>query len=44
MTEETPTPPQKLGEIGLSNYAPYLMNRIMGRYNASLRVEMPGWA
>ena len=29
-----------LGEIGLSNYAPYLMNRIMGRYNASLRAEM----
>ena len=22
----------KLSEIGLSNYAPYLMNRIMGRY------------
>ena len=40
MTEETPTPPQKLGEIGLANYAPYLMNRIMGRYNASLRDEM----
>ena len=30
----------RLGEIGLSNYAPYLMNRIMGRYNASLRTEM----
>lgn len=30
----------RLGEIGLSNYAPYLMNRIMGRYNASLRDEM----
>lgn len=30
----------RLGEIGLSNYAPYLMNRIMGRYNASLREEM----
>ncbi|KIC49231.1 transcriptional regulator [Tateyamaria sp. ANG-S1] len=29
-----------LGEIGLGNYAPYLMNRIMGRYNASLRDEM----
>ena len=42
MTEETPTPPQKLGEIGLSNYAPYLMNRIMGRYNASLRDEIGG--
>lgn len=31
---------QRLGEIGLSNYAPYLMNRIMGLYNASLRDEM----
>ena len=29
-----------LGEIGLQNFAPYLMNRIMGRYNASLREEM----
>ncbi len=33
-------PAPRLGEIGLSNYAPYLMNRIMGRYNASLRDEM----
>jgi hypothetical protein len=32
-----------LGEIGLSNFAPYLMNRIMGRYNADLRQEMTGW-
>lgn len=30
----------RLGEIGLQNFAPYLMNRIMGRYNASLRDEM----
>ena len=30
----------RLGEIGLANYPPYLMNRIMGRYNASLREEM----
>ncbi|RNF32830.1 MarR family winged helix-turn-helix transcriptional regulator [Paracoccus methylarcula] len=30
----------RLGEIGLANFAPYLMNRIMGRYNASLRDEM----
>ncbi|MBE2276467.1 MAG: winged helix-turn-helix transcriptional regulator [Rhodobacteraceae bacterium] len=40
---EPPAPPDalpRLGEIGLSNYAPYLMNRIMGRYNASLREEM----
>ena len=33
-------PFQRLGEIGLSNFAPYLMNRIMGRYNADLRHEM----
>jgi DNA-binding MarR family transcriptional regulator len=26
-----------LGQIGLSQFAPYLMNRIMGRYNATLR-------
>ena len=31
---------QRLGEMGLENFAPYLMNRIMGRYNASLRDEM----
>ncbi len=30
----------RLGEMGLANFAPYLMNRIMGRYNASLREEM----
>lgn len=29
--------PRTLGEIGLQNFAPYLMNRIMGRYNQSLR-------
>ncbi|MFN3644362.1 MAG: MarR family winged helix-turn-helix transcriptional regulator [Gemmobacter sp.] len=34
--ERTP----RLGEIGLQGFAPYLMNRIMGRYNASLRDEM----
>jgi DNA-binding MarR family transcriptional regulator len=47
MTDQSPParPPAglpRLGEIGLSNYAPYLMNRIMGRYNASLRDEMAG--
>jgi DNA-binding MarR family transcriptional regulator len=26
-----------LGQIGLQQFAPYLMNRIMGRYNANLR-------
>ena len=45
MTDQSPPerPPAtlpRLGEIGLANYAPYLMNRIMGRYNASLRDEM----
>ena len=39
MNGETPMP-LSLGEVGLTNYAPYLMNRIMGRYNASLREEM----
>ena len=29
-----------LSIIGLEGYAPYLMNRIMGRYNANLRKEM----
>lgn len=31
---------QRLGEMGLNNFPPYLMNRIMGRYNHSLRNEM----
>lgn len=30
----------RLGEIGLQQFAPYLMNRIMGRYNASLRSDL----
>lgn len=30
----------RLGEMGLENFAPYLMNRIMGRYNAALQAEM----
>ena len=33
---------QSLSEIGLDQFAPYLMNRIMGRYNAALRDEMAG--
>lgn len=37
---EKPPAPPRLGEIGLSNFAPYLMNRIMGRYNRSLRDEL----
>jgi len=28
-----------LGQIGLQQFAPYLMNRIMGRYNATLRQD-----
>ena len=39
-SDKPPTTVPRLGEIGLSNYAPYLMNRIMGLYNASLRDEM----
>ena len=40
--EQPPSALPRLGEIGLTNFAPYLMNRIMGRYNASLRDEMAG--
>ena len=40
MNDESPPRTPKLGEIGLGNFAPYLMNRIMGRYNASMRDEM----
>ena len=29
-----------LGQIGLQQFAPYLMNRIMGRYNATLREDL----
>jgi DNA-binding MarR family transcriptional regulator len=35
-----PAPRISFAEIGLNGYAPYLMNRIMGRYNANLRSEM----
>ncbi|SPJ25438.1 MarR family winged helix-turn-helix transcriptional regulator [Palleronia abyssalis] len=34
---EEDRPDQTLGEIGLWHFAPYLMNRIMGRYNANLQ-------
>ncbi|MFZ3584629.1 MarR family winged helix-turn-helix transcriptional regulator [Loktanella sp. DJP18] len=33
-------PLPRLGEMGMENYAPYLMNRIMARYNAALKEEM----
>jgi DNA-binding MarR family transcriptional regulator len=32
--------PPQLGEIGLANYAPYLMNRIMGGYNGHIRKDL----
>jgi MarR family transcriptional regulator for hemolysin len=31
-----------MGEIGLSNFAPYLMNRIMARWNANMTEELKG--
>lgn len=34
------TPKHSLGQIGLENFSPYLMNRIMARYNESLRAKM----
>lgn len=34
----------RLGEVGISGYAPYLMNRILGQYNASLRSGICGEA
>ena len=37
---EEAAPLSSLAEIGLHGYAPYLMNRIMGRYNINLRGEM----
>lgn len=38
MKDRAPQP--RLEEIGLVNYPPYLMNRIMGCYNAAIRAEM----
>jgi len=37
---ETEAELPRLGEIGLEGFAPYLMNRIMGRYNAALRDDL----
>lgn len=36
----TDTDGPRLGEIGLQQFAPYLMNRIVGAYNASLREDL----
>ncbi|MCX7561622.1 MarR family transcriptional regulator [Sulfitobacter sp. F26204] len=33
---------EHLKEMGLDNFAPYLMNRIIGRYNKALQAEMLG--
>lgn len=38
-TDDEPDGP-RLGEIGLQQFAPYLMNRIMGRYNVALRADL----
>lgn len=40
LTAAAESRPPGLDEIGLDNFAPYLMNRIMGRYNAALRAEL----
>ena len=43
MTQKIPEERQRistLGQIGLQQFAPYLMNRIMGRYNATLRHDL----
>lgn len=42
LEEETDSEPSlpTLGEMGLQRFAPYLMNRVMGRYNTSLQVEL----
>lgn len=35
-----PSARPSLAETGLAGFAPYLMNRLMGRYNAGFRAEM----
>lgn len=40
MMVDTASDAPTLGEIGLQHFAPYLMNRIMGRYNQALREEL----
>ena len=34
---------ETLGEIGLSRFTPYLMNRIVGRWNADLQEELKSY-
>ncbi len=40
MTEQTNNHTKSLAEIGLSQFAPYLMNRIMGRWNVNLLEQL----
>lgn len=40
LPDSAPRPRETLGEIGLTHFAPYLMNRIMGRYNAELSARL----
>lgn len=41
MTAATPArPPVRLGEIGLTGFAPYLMDRVVGRFTAVLRSRL----
>ena len=44
LMDQRSAPPRQrissLGQIGLQQFAPYLMNRIMGRYNATLCEEL----
>lgn len=40
MPEDLKVAAPRLGEMGLENFAPYLMNRIIGRYNAAMSSEM----
>ncbi len=44
MNDESPPPKiPRLGEIGLTNFAPYLMNRIMGAIMRACAMRWPIW-
>jgi len=38
--KSTKTPSRNLPEVGLNNFPPYLMNRIIGRYNETIQYQM----
>lgn len=40
MKDSDSAAPPGLDQIGLEGFAPYLMNRIMGRYNAAMRDDL----